>query len=106
VSNARRSGKIGQAGTLAHSLRKFEAAPRRVSLVYAGQGLLPLKLHAFLDFAAMARCRGHGQHRLICVILNAEKRNLAFDVMHGAMQAELCGAVGTSSAAPRTQQPT
>jgi hypothetical protein len=28
-----------------------EAAPRRVSLVYAGQALLPLKLDAFLDFA-------------------------------------------------------
>ena len=41
-----------RAGTLARTLRKFEPAPWPVSLVYAGQGLLPLKLRAFLDFAA------------------------------------------------------
>ena len=41
-----------RAGTLARILRKFEPAPWPVSLVYAGQGLLPLKLRAFLDFAA------------------------------------------------------
>ena len=41
-----------RAGTLALALRKFEPAPWPVNLVYAGQGLLPLKLRAFLDFAA------------------------------------------------------
>ena len=39
-------------GTLALALRKFEPAPWPVNLVYSGQGLLPLKLRAFLDFAA------------------------------------------------------
>jgi DNA-binding transcriptional LysR family regulator len=41
-----------RAGTLALALRKFEPASWPVSLVYASQGLLPLKLRAFLDFAA------------------------------------------------------
>ena len=41
-----------RAGTLAITLQEFEAAPWPISLVYAGQGLLPLKLRAFLDFAA------------------------------------------------------
>jgi DNA-binding transcriptional LysR family regulator len=41
-----------RAGTLALALRKFEPAPWPVSLVHAGQGMLPLKLRAFLDFAA------------------------------------------------------
>jgi DNA-binding transcriptional LysR family regulator len=41
-----------RAGTLAVALEEFEPAPWPVSLVYAGQGLLPLKLRAFLDFAA------------------------------------------------------
>ncbi len=41
-----------QAGTLSLTLQKFEPAPSPVSLVFAGQGLLPLKLRAFLDFAA------------------------------------------------------
>jgi DNA-binding transcriptional LysR family regulator len=41
-----------RAGTLALALRDFEPKPWPVSLVYAGQGLLPLKLRAFLDFAA------------------------------------------------------
>jgi DNA-binding transcriptional LysR family regulator len=41
-----------RAGTLAVVLQEFEPAPWPVSLVYAGQGLLPLKLRAFLDFAA------------------------------------------------------
>jgi len=40
-----------RAGTLEVILRKFEPEPWPVSLVYAGQGLLPLKLRAFLDFA-------------------------------------------------------
>ena len=34
------------------ALQDFERAPAPVSLVYPGQGLLPLKLRAFLDFAA------------------------------------------------------
>jgi DNA-binding transcriptional LysR family regulator len=41
-----------RAGTLALALRRFEPAPWPVNLVYAGQGLLSLKLRAFLDFAA------------------------------------------------------
>jgi DNA-binding transcriptional LysR family regulator len=40
------------AGTLAIVLEEFEPPPWPVSLVYAGQGLLPLKLRAFLDFVA------------------------------------------------------
>ena len=41
-----------QAGALAVVLRDFEPPPWPVSLVYAGGGPLPLKLRAFLDFAA------------------------------------------------------
>jgi DNA-binding transcriptional LysR family regulator len=41
-----------RAGTLAVALPEFEPMPWPVILVYAGQGLLPLKLRAFLDFAA------------------------------------------------------
>jgi DNA-binding transcriptional LysR family regulator len=41
-----------RAGTLALVLEAFEPAPWPVSLVYAGQGRLPLKLRVFLDFAA------------------------------------------------------
>jgi len=41
-----------RAGTLGLVLRRFEPAPWPVSLVYAGQGRLPAKLRAFLDFAA------------------------------------------------------
>jgi DNA-binding transcriptional LysR family regulator len=41
-----------RAGTLAVALQEFEPTPWPVSLIYAGQGLLPLKLRAFLDFAA------------------------------------------------------
>jgi len=40
------------AGALRLVLRPFEPAPLPVRLVYAGQSLLPLKLRAFLDFAA------------------------------------------------------
>jgi DNA-binding transcriptional LysR family regulator len=40
------------AGALRIILRPFETAPLPVHLVYAGQTLLPLKLRAFLDFAA------------------------------------------------------
>jgi len=40
-----------RAGALALALQEFEPAPWPVSLVYTGQRLLPLKLHAFLDFA-------------------------------------------------------
>jgi DNA-binding transcriptional LysR family regulator len=39
-------------GALAIVLEDFEPEPWPVSLVYAGQGLLPLKLRAFIDFAA------------------------------------------------------
>jgi DNA-binding transcriptional LysR family regulator len=40
-----------RAGALALALEAFEPAPRPVSLVHVGQGRLPLKLRAFLDFA-------------------------------------------------------
>jgi DNA-binding transcriptional LysR family regulator len=40
------------AGTLAIVLEKFEPAPSPVNLVYAGQARLPVKLRAFVDFAA------------------------------------------------------
>jgi DNA-binding transcriptional LysR family regulator len=46
IEAARRAGKLSLA------LREFEPAPIPVSLVYAGQRHLPLKLRAFLDFAA------------------------------------------------------
>jgi DNA-binding transcriptional LysR family regulator len=39
-------------GRLSLALRAFEPAPMPVSLVYGGQRRLPLKLRAFLDFAA------------------------------------------------------
>lgn len=41
-----------RAGRLAIVLEGFEPAPAPVSLVYGGQGLLPLKTRAFVDFAA------------------------------------------------------
>lgn len=41
-----------RAGTLVVALETFEPPPSPVSLVYAGQRLLPQKLRAFLDFAA------------------------------------------------------
>jgi DNA-binding transcriptional LysR family regulator len=41
-----------RAGALNVVLEKFEPLPWPVSLVYPGKGLLPLKLRAFLDFAA------------------------------------------------------
>ncbi len=41
-----------RAGALAVALQEFEPAPWPVSLVYIGGRLLPLKLRAFLDFAA------------------------------------------------------
>jgi hypothetical protein len=41
-----------QRGKLAVTLQPFEARPWPVSLVHAGQGPLPLKVRAFLDFAA------------------------------------------------------
>lgn len=46
AADARRSGR------LAIVLEEFEPSPWPVSLIYPGQGLLPLKLRAFLDFAA------------------------------------------------------
>jgi DNA-binding transcriptional LysR family regulator len=41
-----------RAGSLAVILEDFEPPPFPVSLVHAGQGLLPAKLRTFLDFAA------------------------------------------------------
>jgi DNA-binding transcriptional LysR family regulator len=41
-----------RAGALCIALTEFEPPPWPVSLVFAGQRLLPLKLRAFLDFAA------------------------------------------------------
>ena len=42
-----------RAGTLVIALQEFEPSPWAVSLVYSGGRLLPLKLRAFLDFAAL-----------------------------------------------------
>jgi DNA-binding transcriptional LysR family regulator len=39
-------------GALEIVLAPFEPTPRPISLVHTGQGILPLKLRAFLDFAA------------------------------------------------------
>lgn len=44
--------KAIKAGSLLTVLKKFEPEPVPVSLMYAGQRQLPLKLRAFLDFAA------------------------------------------------------
>jgi DNA-binding transcriptional LysR family regulator len=41
-----------RAGALTIVLRDFEVSPSPVNLVYPGQRLLPLKLRAFVDFAA------------------------------------------------------
>jgi DNA-binding transcriptional LysR family regulator len=41
-----------RAGALAVALQEFEPPPWPVSLIHAGQGLLPLKVRSFLDFAA------------------------------------------------------
>eukprot|EP01037_Dinobryon_pediforme_P020697 gene20697-21383_t len=41
-----------RAGALKIVLAPFEPAPWPISLVHSGQGILPLKLRAFLDFAA------------------------------------------------------
>jgi len=46
------AAKAVNAGLLTVILSEFEPASSPVSLVYAGQRLLPLKLRAFLDFAA------------------------------------------------------
>ena len=46
IENARRDDLLDV------TLREFEPVPMPVSLVYASQGRLPLKLRAFLDFAA------------------------------------------------------
>jgi DNA-binding transcriptional LysR family regulator len=40
-----------RAGTLKIALEGFEPVPWPISLVHTGQGILPLKLRAFLDFA-------------------------------------------------------
>ncbi|TGQ45854.1 LysR family transcriptional regulator [Mesorhizobium sp. M00.F.Ca.ET.216.01.1.1] len=42
-----------RSGTLCPVLQAFEPQPWPVSLVHTGQGLLPVKLRAFLDFAAL-----------------------------------------------------
>ena len=44
--------KAVQSGALVLVLREFEPPPSPVSLVHAGGRLLPLKVRAFLDFAA------------------------------------------------------
>jgi DNA-binding transcriptional LysR family regulator len=41
-----------RAGSLALALEPFEPVPWPVNLVYPGGHMLPLKLRAFLDFAA------------------------------------------------------
>ena len=41
-----------KAGLLTIVLKEFEPASSPISLIYAGQRLLPLKLRVFLDFAA------------------------------------------------------
>ncbi len=41
-----------RSGTLQRVLREFECEPTPVSLVHAGNRMLPLKLRAFIDFAA------------------------------------------------------
>jgi DNA-binding transcriptional LysR family regulator len=41
-----------KAGSLVLLLRGLEQPPLPVHLVYRGGGLLPLQVHAFLDFAA------------------------------------------------------
>lgn len=46
------AAKAVQDGRLVLALQKFEAPSWPVSLVHAGQGPLPLKVRAFLDFAA------------------------------------------------------
>jgi DNA-binding transcriptional LysR family regulator len=42
-----------RAKQLVLALEDFEPAPWSVSLVYAGQRLLPLKVRVFLDYAAV-----------------------------------------------------
>lgn len=42
----------GKAGRLVLLLRDFEPPPQPVDLVHLGGGLMPLKVRAFLDFAA------------------------------------------------------
>src|SRR6266511_2023555 len=53
ASSRTRSRARSEQARLPLALREFEPKPWPVSLVYAGQGLLPLKLRAFLDFAAV-----------------------------------------------------
>ncbi len=53
-----------RAGALQTVLEAFEPAPWPVSLVHAGQGLLPLKLRVFLDFAAQ-RLRARLSERFV-----------------------------------------
>lgn len=46
------AAKAMEQGKLVAVLEEFEPAPMAVSLVHAGQGLLPLKMRFFLDFVA------------------------------------------------------
>ena len=54
--------QAARAGLLSMVLQEFEPPPSPVSLVYAGGRLLPLKLRAFLDFAA-PRLKARLSHR-------------------------------------------
>ena len=54
--------QAARAGLLSIVLQEFEPPPSPVSLVYAGGRLLPLKLRAFLDFAA-PRLKARLSHR-------------------------------------------
>lgn len=50
--NAYQMASALRAGALEIVLAPFEPAPRPISLIHTGQGVLPLKVRAFLDFAA------------------------------------------------------
>ena len=50
--NAYQMASALHTGSLEIVLTSFEPKPRPISLVHTGQGILPLKLRAFLDFAA------------------------------------------------------
>ena len=46
------SAALCRSGKLVRVLASYEPAPWPVSLVHGAQGLMPVKLRAFLDFAA------------------------------------------------------
>jgi DNA-binding transcriptional LysR family regulator len=57
-----------RAGALTLVLQEFEPEPLPVSLVYTGGRLLPLKLRAFLDFAApRLKARAFGERGIVRV---------------------------------------